>query len=157
VVLASVLVASGLGSLLSDRLPWLGSAIVLSVVAVVQPWLVTGVIDLSLGEAFWLRAVLVAGSVFPVGFLMGTMFPKGIDYLETTSPRLIPWAWGINGAASVVAAIAAALAALSWGFTAVMLVGAACYGGATLLAMAKTRVGASEGLAAGPTPLNLPG
>lgn len=37
------------------------------------------------------------------------------------------------GAALVVAAIAAALAALSWGFTAVMLTGAACYGGATLL------------------------
>jgi SAM-dependent methyltransferase len=157
VVLASVLVASGLGSLMSDRLPWLGTAIVLSVVAVVQPWLVAGVIELSLGTPFWLRAALVAGSVLPVGFLMGTMFPKGIDYLETTSPQLIPWAWGINGAASVVAAIAAALAALSWGFTAVMLVGAACYGGATLLAMAKTRVGASEGLAAGPTPLNLPG
>ncbi|MCZ6506349.1 MAG: hypothetical protein O6834_10330, partial [Actinobacteria bacterium] len=93
----------------------------------------------------WLRAALVAGSVLPVGFLMGTMFPKGIDYLETTAPRLVPWAWGINGAASVVAAIAAALAALSWGFTAVMLVGAACYGGATLLAMTKTRAGAAQG------------
>ncbi len=157
VVLASVLVASGLGSLMSDRLPWLGTAIMLTVVAVVQPWLVAGVIELSLGTPFWLRAALVAGSVLPVGFLMGTMFPKGIDYLETTAPQLIPWAWGINGAASVVAAIAAALAALSWGFTAVMLVGAACYGGATLLAMGKTRVGASEGLAAGSTPLNLPG
>jgi len=144
VVLASVLVASGLGSLMSDRLPWLGTAIVLSLVAVVQPWLVAGVIELSLGASLWLRAALVAGSVLPVGFLMGTMFPKGIDYLETTAPRLVPWAWGINGAASVVAAIAAALAALSWGFTAVMLVGAACYGGATLLAMAKTRAGAAQ-------------
>jgi hypothetical protein len=151
VVLASVLVASGLGSLMSDRLPWLGTAIVLSVVAAVQPWLVAGVIELSLGASFWLRTALVAGSVLPLGFLMGTMFPKGIDYLKTITPQLIPWAWGINGAASVVAAIAAALAALSWGFTAVMLIGAACYGGAALLAMTKTR-GVSEGLAAGPTP-----
>ena len=151
VVLASVLVASGLGSQMSDRLPWLGTAIVLSVVAAGQPWLVAGVTEGSLGAPLWLRAALVAGSVFPVGFLMGTMFPKGIDYLETIAPQLIPWAWGINGAASVVAAIAAALAALSWGFTTVMLLGAACYGGATLLVMAKTRVSGSEGLAAGPT------
>ena len=151
VVLASVLVASGLGSLMSDRLPWVRTAIVLSVVAALQPWLVAGVIERSLGAPLWQRAALVAGSVLPVGFLMGTMFPKGIDHLETIAPKLVPWAWGINGAASVVAAIAAALAALSWGFTAVMLVGAACYAGATLMAMASTRVGASEGLASRPT------
>jgi len=155
VVLASVLVASGFGSLMSERLPWLGTAILLTVVAAVQPLLVTGVIRLSLGAPLWLRATLVAVSVVPVGFLMGTMFPKGIAYLETSAPRLIPWAWGINGAASVVAAIAAALAALSWGFTAVMLVGAACYGGAALLARTRTRVSASSGRAPGP-PLRTP-
>ncbi len=145
VVLASVLVASGLGSLMSARLPWLRTAIVLSVVAALQPLLVAGVIELTLGASLWLRAALVAGSVLPVGFLMGTMFPKGIAYLQTSAPQLVPWAWGINGAASVVAAIAAALVALSLGFNAVMLGGAACYGGATLLAMAKTRVKGSGG------------
>jgi SAM-dependent methyltransferase len=152
VVLASVLAASGLGSQFSNRFPWLRTAIVLTVVATLQPWLVAGVIEFSLSAPFWLRAVLVAGSVLPVGFLMGTMFPKGIDYLETTAPQLVPWAWGINGAASVVAAIGAALAALSWGFTVVMLAGAACYGGATLLALAKTRDSPVEGVTGGPTP-----
>ena len=140
VVLAALLVSSGLGSLISDRLPWLTTAVALTVVAVLQPWLVAGVIELSLGTPVWARAMLVALSVLPVGFLMGTMFPNGLAHLEATSPKLVPWAWGINGAASVVAAIAAALVALSWGFSAVMLAGAVCYGGATVLAVGKTRL-----------------
>ena len=41
-------------------------------------------------------------------------------------------------------AVSLALAALSWGFNVVMLAGAACYGGATLLATAKTRVAGSR-------------
>ena len=140
VVLAAMLVASGVGSRFSDRLPWVTTALALTGVAAVQPWLVAVIIRLSLGGPLWMRAALVVGSVLPVSFLMGTMFPKGLALLEVTTPKLVPWAWGINGAASVVAAVAAALVALSWGFTSVILMGAVCYAGATLLAAVKTRL-----------------
>ena len=69
-------------------------------------------------------------SLAPLGVLMGMPFPKGIAWLERTSPDLIPWAWGVNGAVSVVASVLAALVALSAGFTVVLVAGAICYGAA---------------------------
>ena len=59
---------------------------------------------------------------------MGIPFPKGMAWLEHSSPDLIPWAWGVNGAASVVASVLASLLALSAGFTVVLIGGALCYG-----------------------------
>jgi hypothetical protein len=63
-------------------------------------------------------------------------FPKGLALLERRAPALIAWAWGVNGAVSVVASILAALLALVFGFSAVLAVGAACYLGAWVMARA---------------------
>jgi hypothetical protein len=63
-------------------------------------------------------------------------FPKGLALLERRAPALIAWAWGVNGALSVVASILAALLALSLGFSAVLALGAACYLGAWVTARA---------------------
>jgi len=52
----------------------------------------------------------------------------------TRPEMLLPWAWGINGALSVVASVLAALLALSFGFDVVLLCGALCYAGAWLAA-----------------------
>ena len=38
---------------------------------------------------------------------------------------LVPWAWAINGCASVVASVLAAILAISYGFTVVLALGAA--------------------------------
>ena len=63
----------------------------------------------------------------PLGVLMGLPFPRGVAWLEDRAPRLIPWAWAVNGAASVVASVLAAILALSMGFTVVLLLGVSCY------------------------------
>ncbi len=68
----------------------------------------------------------------PLGFLMGIMFPKGIALLEEHEPGLIPWAWAINGTVSVVSTAGAAVLALTFGFSAVLLGGAAAYALATV-------------------------
>jgi hypothetical protein len=72
----------------------------------------------------------------PPGLLMGMPFPKGLALLEENAPDLITWAWGVNGAVSVVASILAALLALSLGFSTVLAVGAACYVGAWVMGRA---------------------
>jgi len=41
--------------------------------------------------------------------------------MEATDARLIPWAWGINGCASVTGAVLATLLAIHVGFTAVVV------------------------------------
>ena len=81
-----------------------------------------------------MRVAVGALALAPLGFLMGTMFPRGLARLEEEAPGLVPWAWGINGTLSVVSAVTAALVALSSGFTLVLLLGAGCYAACVPLA-----------------------
>jgi hypothetical protein len=79
----------------------------------------------------WPLAARVAVSVvelMPLAILMGLPFPLGLAWLETRAPGLVPWAWAVNGCASVVASVLAAILSLSFGFTAVLLLGAGAYG-----------------------------
>jgi len=89
--------------------------------------------SVSLGFSFILRVLITVLVLAPLGFLMGMPFPNGIMILEENAPGLIPWVWGINGAASVLASILSMLLALSFGFKMVLVVGALCYLGAWFL------------------------
>ena len=63
----------------------------------------------------------------PLAFVMGMPFPLGLAMLQQTRPHLIPWAWGINGCASVLSAILAVLLAIDIGFNGVMLCAVVLY------------------------------
>ena len=63
----------------------------------------------------------------PLAFFMGMPFPLGMATLQQNSPGLIPWAWGINGCASVLSAILAVLLAIEIGFNGVMLCAVVLY------------------------------
>ena len=132
-VLFALLAASGVGSLLSTRLPWRPSACALTATALAMPFAMGPLTTLLLPAPEPVRVLLGSAALAPLGVLMGVMFPKGLANLRCRTPDLVPWAWGINGVASVVSAVASALLALSVGFKFVMLVGAACYGLSTLL------------------------
>ncbi|MEA3354168.1 MAG: SAM-dependent methyltransferase [Campylobacterota bacterium] len=58
--------------------------------------------------------------IAPLAFFMGFPFPLGLSQLGENSPHLIPWAWGINGSASVISVIAASLISINFGFTALI-------------------------------------
>ncbi len=57
----------------------------------------------------------------PLAFAMGMPFSLGLAAMQQNTPHLIPWAWGINGCASVLSAILAVLLAIEIGFNGVML------------------------------------
>ena len=59
--------------------------------------------------------------IAPLAFSMGIPFAMGLSELGSHSEALIPWAWGVNGCASVISAVAATLVAIHFGFTAVMV------------------------------------
>jgi hypothetical protein len=84
----------------------------------------------SLGWPAGWRTMVAVASLAPLGFLMGMPFPLGLAWLERSSSPLVPWAWAVNGCASVLASVLAAILALSVGFTAVLLIGAGCYAAA---------------------------
>jgi hypothetical protein len=73
------------------------------------------------------RIAIAAALVAPLAFAMGIPFPAGIARLAAQAPALIPWAWGVNACASVVAAVAATLLAMHLGFGAVLVLAVALY------------------------------
>ncbi|HLE15389.1 MAG TPA: hypothetical protein VI776_11615 [Anaerolineales bacterium] len=120
---------SSLGSFLA-RAPWLPRKPALAILvglALLTPWLMGRFSDLALG---WPLPALLLGGILilaPLAVLMGLPFPLGLAWLEQGAPGLVPWAWAINGCASVIAAVLAAILALGSGFNLVLLCGAGFY------------------------------
>ena len=128
-VLFGVLVWSGVGSLASDRLQ-VSMAAAVSVVAglsVVYAFGLPLLFDATLGLPLAGRLALSVALLAPLGMAMGVPFPRAIRKLGEQGPALVPWAWAVNGSTSVVSAILATVLALSFGFTWVILGGAAAY------------------------------
>ena len=131
--LFAILLFSGIGSHYSNRVSHYWLLIVLVVFLFTYPSLLTGLFEITLGYAFAPRVVISVLALAPLGFLMGMPFPTGIHLLQNFAPNLIPWAWGVNGAFSVLSSIFAALVALSFGFSWSIVAGGLCYFSAFLL------------------------
>ena len=138
IVLFALLLSSGIGSQLSPSVPLRPALAVLAAGLMVMPSLLHSAIDLTLGFPLAARMCLTVLMLAPAGALMGVPFPGRIRLMgagegaRTSASREgeIPWVWAINGAASVIASILAALLALTFGFSWVLRIGALCYAGA---------------------------
>lgn len=91
------------------------------------------------------KVAAAIGAVAPLAFCMGLPFPLAMSTLSESAPRLVPWAWGVNGCASVVSAVLATVVAVHLGFQAVILMGLGLYVVALLAQPTGQRVGASGG------------
>jgi hypothetical protein len=131
-VIFVLLLFSALGSRLSDRIPLWAALAALVILLISAPFWLSRILSLALGLSLGLRLVVTVLLLAPVGFLMGIPFPKGIRSIlrPDAQSSQIPWAWAVNGAASVVASVLAALLALTFGFSWVLRLGALCYAGA---------------------------
>lgn len=145
-VLFTLLMFSGIGSQFSARVSQRLALALLVALALCLPLLLPRLFALTLGFPFPQRLGVTVVVLAPLGFLMGIPFPAGIAWLmgrETDQSRppaespLVPWAWAVNGAASVVSSVLAALLALSFGFSSVLVIGAMCYAGAWLTVMVR--------------------
>jgi hypothetical protein len=127
VVLAALLLATGVGSLLSGLvLRALGHSLrfvsyALSFVLLAELLLAFPRLNLAVALPLAGRVGLVGALVAPIGLLLGVYFPTGIERLKGVSPGLVPWAWGMNGMASVVAPILAVAVSMTAGISALFL------------------------------------
>jgi hypothetical protein len=142
VILFTLLVFAGLGSLTTGRIPLKRQAWVLLALVVLLTFYVWGLPAVLHAGLDWPKAAKVAVTVAllaPLGYLMGMPFPLGIKRADLSAPRMVPWLWGINGTLSVLASVLAVFLAINVGFTAVALVGQAAYGVALLSVLAAGR------------------
>ena len=152
VVLAGFLVFAGLGSGLAagleqrlrarggpGALPLVAAAIAILSIAYVFGLPVLFARLMALPDAA--RIALSLALIAPLALFMGMPFPLVLARLRTRAPDFVPWAWGINGCASVASAILATLLTIGLGARAVVLIAAALY----LMAAALVRKSATAG------------
>jgi len=140
VVISAFLVFGGLGSLLSRY--WgvgprqVGAAAAAAVVVLgaiylmhLDEWLAA-----TQGQPMAVRFLTAAGLIAPLAFAMGHMLPSGMRQVGTAAPAVVPWAWAVNGLASVIATVGTPLAAMHVGFRHLGLAALVCYMVACLVA-----------------------
>ena len=135
VVLFSLLLFSGVGGYAASRIKsrlgdtQSGFLLLSSLVVVVllfDRW-TPGAIAFFSSYPVSVRILVAAGVLCPLGALMGAAFPIGMDLASARAPFLIPWLWGVNGAASVLGTVLAILVAFSEGISRAYWVGFWCY------------------------------
>jgi hypothetical protein len=146
VILFTLLAASGLGSAAAVRMPALrkraGYAMLLAAaLLLVYAYSLRPALDAVLGAVLPIRVLIVIVVIAPLGFVMGMPFPLAIERLSALDARLVPWAWVINGSASVIGSIVTVMLAMSRGFTSVFWVAALMY---VIAALASMRLFASS-------------
>jgi MFS family permease len=120
-VLTGMLVFGGLGSLIApwfSRLPRVGMVFAVIALIGLSAAIYEGAEQymLSTLSLDWgMRAAMVLGITAPVSIALGMPFPLGLA--RTGDGGFLPWAWGLNGAFSVVATPLANLIAREAGFS----------------------------------------
>lgn len=132
-VLTAMLVFSGLGSMMAGRFEARPRGALLAAGAVILLWCglaLFGLRELVGATLDWpwiARAALVLAITAPAGIALGLPFPLGLDRFARRAPRLLPWAWALNGAFSVVSTPLANLLARTEGLSALLAAALLCY------------------------------
>src|SRR5438045_8880896 len=79
------------------------------------------------GAGLFIRAGLCVLVLAPAGFLMGFGFPTGMRLVSAINTGPMPWFWGINGAASVLAASVAVVISIAFSIDTTLWIVATCY------------------------------
>jgi hypothetical protein len=138
VVLFSLLTSSGIGSFFTGRMTLAPERrlvpllVVLAGISGLYLAALPALFQTFLGSPLAVRVVIASVALVPLGLVMGMFFPTGIQIVRRRHESFVPWAWGINGCASVVGTVLAVVLAMAFGFRAVTLFAIALYAVAVL-------------------------
>ena len=133
VVLFSMILFAGLGSFVSDRVvgvrgerfgifTWvLAAGLAATAVSI------AGICASAVAWSTTARVATVLAIVAPLSLLMGFCFPHGARLVQSRDESALAWMWGANGAAGVVASIAAVMISMTLGIEANLWVAVVCY------------------------------
>ena len=134
VVLASLILSTGIGALASHRLFESGLLTEKRAAALAVAYIIVVAASYKLFASSLIalplvfKAGLVIALIFPLGFVLGQLFPQGLRKVGRTDPQAVPWAWAINNTSSTVGSAAAFVLSFPLGFDALLYIGAAAYG-----------------------------
>lgn len=122
-VLLTLLVSSGIGSRYSKRFSNKFIFIGIAILVLLNILLFNGIINVFSGLPIFLRSLVTALVIFPLGFLMGMPFPKG----GLKVGELIDWGFALNGIASVLGSTFIMLVVFAYGFNFALIVAVSIY------------------------------
>ena len=133
IVIATMLIMSGIGSLTGTRLAktrrrivWIATVGI--VASLVLYWLqLTPLIRALNGSPFVVRVLVSILIIAPSAFFLGMPFPTGLNALADHRPRLLPWAFGMNGALSVTGTTLAQVVSVAAGVPLLLLIAGGTY------------------------------
>jgi hypothetical protein len=136
-VLTTMLVFSGLGAMWAGSVAAPGRALRLAVLvalgcSVLALFGVRGAVLAALDWPWAVRAALLCLALAPISLALGFPFPLGLDRFQQEGAGLLPWAWALNGAFSVVATPLANLLGHGMGLSWLLAAGMVCYAAAAL-------------------------
>jgi hypothetical protein len=134
VTLASLLIFTGVGALLSPRVlarcdgkvervagPLAGAVVVLGAFYLLA---VPELTEAMLATPLWVRIATTFLLLAPLGVCLGMFMPLGlgaVSALTDHGAEYVAWSWAINGFASVVGSVLTTLVAMSFGFDIVLV------------------------------------
>ena len=134
IIIFSLLISSGLGSLLTARffrpfgkrmIPVF--AIFLAALLTLYGFILFSVLNKLIYLTFSWRILVSFLLISLAGFFMGAFFPEGIRRLGVQDKAMIGWAWGSNSFATVVGSIMTVIVSINWNFTVVLIMAAMSY------------------------------
>jgi hypothetical protein len=134
VTLFSLLLGTGIGAAWSRRfddasLPRAAARglTIISMLAGLIAVALSPVVAWAIPFARGVRLALAVVMLVPVGVALGIPMPTGLRMLGRRAPEMVAWAWGMNGALSVLGATVAIFVAMNWGFAATLLTASGTY------------------------------
>jgi spermidine synthase len=145
VVIFSMLISTGVGSLASERLLGTdegrlikalgGVAMLTALLGAVLSTLLNALVGLPLVLKMAVTVLLIA----PLGFGLGMPFPAGLKRLAGWHAPSVRWAWSLNAASSVLGSVTALMCSIYLGLVQTLIIGGLLYLGA-LAVIARVRI-----------------
>jgi MFS family permease len=134
VTLFSLLVGTGVGARWSRRFApdslrrtTLTALATVAAIGAVVILVVTPLVAWAIPLSRAARILVAVALLVPIGVALGVPMPTGLRALSARAPDMVAWAWGINGALSVLGATLAIFIAMNWGFRMTLLSAAVVY------------------------------
>jgi fumarate reductase subunit D len=132
VILFGMILFTGVGSALSDRIPtsarWLPVVpVTVAFVLVADTALIQHIVDTTAAWSLAGRTAVVLAVLAPLSILLGLGFPIGMRLVGSACDLATAWLWGVNGACGVLASVGAVAVSMWFGIHRNLWLAAATY------------------------------
>jgi spermidine synthase len=146
ILLFTLIASTGIGSLVSDRLPLTRSPwaylypIVTAGCLIGLRFLLEVILATMIAAPVLLKIGVSVSVIFPVGLLMGLFFPTGMRLTRSVALDETPWYWALNGIFGVLCSALAVFISIYIGISANFYIAATCYGAVLIAQVGLQRV-----------------